>query len=225
MITNALAGLLKDAMDSRVSEVNTCLPAKVKAYYPATQTADLLPCVKRPMPTDTGGQTSEPIPEMLGVPVAFPRAGDFIMHLPLQAEDFVLLVFSQFSIGEFLANGHVQEQQEPDDVRHHSMSSAVAIAGVFPNNDRVSGLSATEALLGNPAGHGVKLSGTKTKVGNLVGTMKRAARKDDPISVTLSVANIAAMNLANAGGQVFAALPVTLTGQITEGSTTVDISD
>lgn len=217
--------LIRDAMDSRANKINTCLPAKVTSYDHTKQTVCVIPSIMRPMPTDTGGRTDEPIPELLDVPVAFPRAGDFVMHLPLEPGDYVLLLFSQYGINEFLATGEQHDQQRSSDIRQHSLGAAIAIAGVFPNAVRVDGLSATEVLLGKPGGSGVGVSASKVKVGNQGGTMKRAARKGDPVKITLTPAHFATLALSNGAGIVSTLYSVEVFGTITEGSTTVDISD
>lgn len=227
MITQSFIELLRDMMESRVNQVNTVLPAVVRWYNHEKQTACVVPAVARPMPTDTGGRTYEPIPELLDVPVAFPQAGDFVLHLPLQAGDFVLLVCAQFALDEFLNAGDQHEQQEPADIRQHNLSSAVVMAGFTPKNSRVEGLSATEVLLGKPGGSGVSVGLSKVKIGNLGATMKQAARKGDTVRVTITLPDIVSMGLVAAPmtGNVTATNALVKDGEITSGSSKVDISD
>lgn len=214
--------LFQDALESRVREIATCIPGKIVSYNPATQRATIQPSIQRPVPTDVGGTTLEPFPELIGVPVAFPRAGNFCLHLPLVQGDFVLLIFPMLSISEFLRIGHQQTQVNPGDQRYHSFGSVLAIAGVYPDNDKVAGLPANEAVFGNPQGEGVAVGAAKVKVGTLAGPLKPAARQGDSVSVTFPPGTI---NVTGPGGASTNTVPITGTGQITSGSAIVDVSD
>lgn len=214
--------VFRDMMESRVQEIATCIPGRVTSYDPSTQRANVQPAVQRPIPTDVGGMTLEPFPELLGVPVAFPRAGNFCLHLPLVPNDFVMLVFPMLSISEFLRIGNQQQQVDPGDVRYHSLGSVYAMAGVYPDNNKVTGLPANEAVLGNPSGAGVAVGAAKVKAGHLAGPLKPAARQGDSVSVTFPPGTL---NVTGPGGASTNTTPVTGTGQITSGSAIVDISD
>jgi Phage protein Gp138 N-terminal domain len=225
--------LMREAMDARCEQINTCIPARVVAYYPATQTADLLPSVKRPMRTDDDSApvTVEPIPKLAGVPVVFPRSGGAVFHVPPQAGDFLLLVFCQWSISQFRSANldntpRDDEAVSPGDMGHHSMRNALAIAGIFPSGMALAGLSATDILLGTPNGLGLKITSSKCQVGDASQPMKSAARKGDAVQVTIDPTDIAAMGLSNGAGPVTALNPVTVNGTITGVcSSKVDISD
>jgi hypothetical protein len=217
--------LLKDAMDSRVSEINTCLPGKVTFVDPGGEKVNVLPTVNRLSKTTLDNLVEEPLPEFLGVKLAFPRGGNFVLYVPPQVGDYVLLVFPQYIISEWIRLGKNQPQVNPGDSREHSLGSAVAIAGIFPSGMEVSGLSATKAILGNPTGMGVSVEAAKVKLGNHSGVTKQVARKDDPVSVTITPAHIIALGLSNGGGPVVAASSATVSGQIQAGSTTVEASD
>jgi hypothetical protein len=214
--------VIQDAIESRVQEIATCLPGKVLSYDAATQTASVRPCLLRNMPTDTGGMATEPLPDMLGVPVAFPRAGDFVLHMPLSPGDFVLLVFPQWSISEFRRIGNQQEQIPTGDTRHHSLGSAIAIPGVFPSGMAVGSLPLTEAIFGNPSGKGVSVGALKVKLGTLAGPFKPTARQGDTVSVTFAPGTV---NVSGPGGPSTNAAPIVGSGQITSGSLVVDTSD
>lgn len=220
-----LTELLKDALDSRAEEINTCLPAKVTGVDHEKQTVNVLVGLKRLAKTTSGDYIAEDIPEFLGVPLAFPRGTGWVMYVPPQIGDYVLLLFPQWVLSEWLRTGDTSEQVHPGDSRVHSMGSAVAIPGVFPSNLPVSGLSASKAILGNPNGVGLSVSNTEVKLGNHTGTTKKVAREGDKVRITITQANIATMALSNGGGTVAAGAPVTVEGTIIEGSNTVKASD
>lgn len=220
---------IEDAVNRRAEQVNTCFPAQVVSYDPATQRADVKPCIKRPVRTDTEGKTAEPLPDFLDIPVIHPRVGNSILHIPLAAGDYVLVLATQWSISEWYRQGDAQV--DPGDMAHHSLGSCVAIAGVFPEGKIATGLNATDILLGSfktgaEAGPSVRITTTKVVVGKNGEASKRVARKTDPVRVTFTPDH-AALILTGAGpGSPCSSLgPITLTGEITEGSLTVEATD
>lgn len=218
---DSLVDLLRDALDARAEAINTCFPAKVLSYDVARQTATLRPSVQRPVRTDTGERTTERLPDLPDVPVTFLRAGDFVFHLPVQEGDFVLVLCPQWSIHEYRRTG--DDHTDPGDVRHHSLGSVVAIAGVFPAGRAVSGLSAAEILLGKVAGPNVKVTATKVQLG-ANGPYARAARVGDPVRVTIPSGAIHVTGSMGAGSNPD---PIVVDGVVGPGggSTKVDISD
>jgi len=225
--TQAYLALLRDAIDARVEQVNTCLPGKVLSYDPASQTASVRLTVKRPMRTDTGGTTTEPLPDLPAVPVVFPRAGDFVLHLPLKAGDGVLVLFSQWSTGEYHRTG--EDAVDPGDMEHHGMGSAVCIAGLFSGAAPAEGLDATTLLMGIHDGPAIRVTDTKVTVGVDGNPAKKAARKDDTVRVTIPAGAIV-VTVPPGGGYGGAVVnvpvaPLDVDGTITSGSDVVDITD
>lgn len=220
----SLYDLIGEAANARAEEINTCFPAQVIAYDAATQTATLRPCVQRPVRDEDGLPQAEELPDMLGVPVAFPRAGDFVLHMPIAAGDFLLVLCATWSLSEWRRQGGARV--DPGDSRHHSLGNAVAIAGVFPSGQKVQGLSASSILLGKVAGPNVKISATKVQLG-ANGPYKAAARSGDAVQVTIDSAAVAGIVAPPMGGAcTLADGAITLSGTITGvGSSKVDISD
>lgn len=224
-----LATLMRDAMESRVSQVNTCMPGVVVSYDHTAQTANVRPALQRPMMTQTGAPMAERLPDVIpSCPVVFPRtAGGAVLHIPLKEGDSVLLLFTQWDMSEWrrLGGAHV----ETGAMTSHPLGSAVVIAGLFPADAPVAGLSATDVLLGTPGGVGVKMTATHMSLGHAGHPMKRAARSGDPVSVNITSANIAGRLIANLTTGAITVVPgmdpIPATGTITDGSPTVDISD
>jgi hypothetical protein len=218
----SLADLIRDAIEERVREIATCFPARVLAYDVATQTASLRPCVQRPVVDEDETAQVERLPDLQNVPVAFPRAGDFVLHLPLAADDFVLVVCATWPISEWRHAGG--DTVDPGDARHHDVGNAVAIAGIFPSGQAVEGLSTTDLLLGKPSGPAVKITASKVQLGT--GATKPVARRTDQVQVTLDGTAVAGILAPPGGGPcTLASGAITLTGTITAGSSVVEASD
>ena len=144
--TDTLAELLLQAIRSELLDVHTCLPAKIQKYDESTQRADVIPLLKKKYkfnekPTD--------LPVITSVPVQWPsaNAGAAFIHLPLKADDFGMVVFSERSIDTWLAGEG--NSVSPEDPRHHDLSDAIFIPGVLPFKKALSISSPDNMILKN----------------------------------------------------------------------------
>lgn len=145
--TPSLAQVIKDMVDSSLFDVRVSMPAKVVEYDHETQKVTVQPIFKREYKDGTKLQ----LPKIYNVPVAFQRAGESIITMPLEKDNYVLLVCCDRSLEKWLSNGG---DVTPDDVRHHSLSDAVAIPGVYPFNDPASVNNANDIIIKNQKGNG-----------------------------------------------------------------------
>ena len=116
-------------MESRLDEVMTATIGRIVKYDPTKQVADVLPVILRPYNIGGGEVDHEQLPVLPNVPLLFPRAGGFVLHLPIAVGDHVLLVFCHDSIGIWREKGSITE---PGELQRHSLANAVAIAGIAP---------------------------------------------------------------------------------------------
>jgi hypothetical protein len=124
-----LAEIIREAITSRLLDVHVCLPGRVESYNEATQTADVLPMIRRPLVTEDGEVVHEDLPKLPNVPVVFQRTAAFSMSFPLVPGDFVLLMFSSSAVGNWRTTGDVSD---PGDLRRHDLSGAFAVPGIAP---------------------------------------------------------------------------------------------
>lgn len=122
--------VIRRAIESRLGDVYTALPGRVESYDPSSQTADVAPCVKRPVPTANGDIILEKMPIIPNVQILFPRGGAFTISWPIAKGDHVLLVFMTYAIGQWRKTG---ETSPPGDLRMHHLSNAIAIPILAPN--------------------------------------------------------------------------------------------
>jgi hypothetical protein len=125
------AEIIRRALESRISDVWTCLPGRVESYDSATQTADVLPTVRRPVPQadEEEPPIHEDLPVLPNVPVLFPRGGGYAITWPLQPGDHVLLVIATLSPQAWRTSG---QPSDPGDLRLHHLGSAMAIPCLAP---------------------------------------------------------------------------------------------
>ena len=88
------------------------------------------------------------------VPIVYPAGGDAILTLPIKAGDTVLLIFSCRSLEEFLASDGSQPLT-PFSKRKHALADAIAIPGLFTNQNHL-GFNFTDIILKNNTESGVE---------------------------------------------------------------------
>ncbi len=175
MTTEELLNLI---LDHRLRELHTALPGRVESYDASKQTCDVLPMLKKQTPNGQGGYTTEDLPVLPNVPVAFPRGGGgFFMSFPLSKGDFVMLVFHERAIGAWRKKG---EATAPGDLRMHSLAGAVAYPGLYPNDDALDDASDSLMVLGKDGADGqIAIAASEIKVGK--NATKKAARQNDGV--------------------------------------------
>lgn len=110
------------AIEAGLSQVWTALPGRVTSYDASTQRATVQPTVANVDP-------DRALPSVPNVPVSFPRAGGYLLALPIEVGDTGLLVFTALSAQSWLKSG---SEGAPQDTRRHTLSSAVFLPGVSP---------------------------------------------------------------------------------------------
>ena len=126
-----LTDALLNAIDYRLVDLHTALPAIVQKYYPDTQVADVQPAIKKKY--NLGGEEQIlDMPVITGVPVVFPSAKNSCLVFPIEQGDSVLLVFSERSMERWLSSGGVTEGGIN---RKFDLTDAIAIVGLHSFNN------------------------------------------------------------------------------------------
>jgi len=137
------AELIARALESRVGDIYTALPGIVQAYDPSTQTADVLPAIKRAIGTTEDDILYEDLPIVPNVKVCFPRGGPFQISWPLVNGDSVILVVSTYSLTEW-RQGDNGQTVEPGDLRIHHIGSALAIPMLATDGNAIPNAQASQ---------------------------------------------------------------------------------
>src|SRR5690606_18355610 len=112
-------------LDMALDDVHTGLPARVEKFAPTTLRGEVVPLVKRRVKND--GEP-EPWPPILDVPFWMPKAGPFVLRLPVRRGDVVLVVVSERALDYLLVDG---QPQDPRFRRRHALDDAIAIPGLL----------------------------------------------------------------------------------------------
>lgn len=126
----SLQNIIKNAIEQRLLDLHTMLPGKVVSYDSATQTADVQPQIKK---TFNNGQSAVNLPVIPEVPVWFFRTVNSHIHIPLKADDYVMLIVAERSLDKFMLSDGIVD---PQDSRKHNLSDCVAIPGLFPTSKK-----------------------------------------------------------------------------------------
>jgi len=136
-------------LDGRQSNMWTALPGIVKSVDLSKMTCEVQPAIQGSTTAEDGVVTVVNLPLLVDVPIVFPRAGSFILTLPLAAGDEVLVCFSSRCIDAWWQLGGVQR---PMEARMNDLSDGFAIPGPSSQAKLVTGISSTGAQLRNLAG-------------------------------------------------------------------------
>jgi hypothetical protein len=125
------AELLRRALESRLGDVYTTLPGRIEKYDAGTNKADVSPTIKRPVPTTDDSISFEQLCIIPNVTICFPCGGGFTVSWPLDKGDHVILLFTTYSINQWLKSGITSE---PGDLRLHHLANALALPMLRPNH-------------------------------------------------------------------------------------------
>lgn len=149
--TPTLNHLFDELLRERLAHVHTSLIASVISYDPVTQTCSCVPVTMHRQPLQEGRSTPLPFPVLDQVPVAHPRWGNWFIHAPLVAGDFVQLVFGESSIDRWREVGGTNVDTVFD--HRFDLSDAVACPhNVYPIAAALAGLSAASFSFGKAGG-------------------------------------------------------------------------
>lgn len=146
-------------------KIHCHVPGIVQAYDAEQQTVTVQVAIRECLITENGAENWTNVPLLLDVPIVFPRAGGYVLTLPITQGDEVLVCFGDACIDAWWQNGGVQNQI---DIRRHDLSDAFAIPGPWSQPRRVSNYSGNSCQLRNEAGTAyVELAGSTI---NIVGS-------------------------------------------------------
>lgn len=158
-----LAEVIRRGMDARIADIHVALPGRVESYDVATQKANVQPLLKRVIASEDGEEVLR-MPVINDVPVIFPRGGGFFLSFPIQAGDHVLLIMNERSIDKWVVNdgGEVN----PDDLRMHDLSDAVAYPGFYPFTKSVDDAHASNLVIGKDGGKQIHVKSAQVALGS-----------------------------------------------------------
>ena len=147
--TNSEDEMFRLMGDSWSNNLRVSIPGIVVAFDAVTQTVTVQPSLRENIRDENGNVTSVNLPLLVDVPIVFPRAGNFVLTLPVAVGDECLVIFADFCIDAWYSNAGIQNQIEK---RRHDLSDGIAIIGLWSQPNKLVNYSTTTAQLRNEAG-------------------------------------------------------------------------
>lgn len=155
--------VLRAALERRLTELHTAIPARVESYDTSKQTADVQPLVQALAPQEGGGTVAENLPVLSSVPVAWPGAGGMRLILPLKKGDTGYVMFCEASIDNWQANGGIVD---PGDSRRFHLADAWFVPGLKSDAQAAwKGDNGDDASFGKDGAHQVVITPDNVELG------------------------------------------------------------
>lgn len=114
--------IFRASVFSVLNNCHTAMPGIITSYNASTNKATIQPALNKAF---LSGE--KPLPILENVPIMFPGGSGFNVTFPVNAGDYVLLIFCERSIDLWKSVGG---QVTPDDPRKFHLSDAIAIPGL-----------------------------------------------------------------------------------------------
>lgn len=146
-----LVRLILDAIEDRLLDLHTGLPAKVLVFDPATNSVDVQPLLLRARRDEDGVLTTFPLPVISRVPIEYPCGGGWSITWPLSVGDTVDLAFCERSLDRW-KEAPPGDLVDPASTRKHDLSDAIAKPCLRPRTAPIPNVSPTNLRIANDAG-------------------------------------------------------------------------
>ena len=145
--TPELEELISRAIEYYLNDLYTTMPGRIESYDSATQMADVKIVLQRRIVNDDDGtEELEELPIIPNVPVVFLRGGGAFVSVPVKRGDQVMVHFSQGSLDNWLSGSG--DVTDPDDVRCHDITDAIAVPGLYPFTSPIRDISDSGLRIG-----------------------------------------------------------------------------
>jgi hypothetical protein len=122
-------------------DLRCAAPAIIKEFDSATQTVTAQLVIKERI-ISNGIAESKKIPVLYKVPIYMPRAGNFIITLPIAVGDECLVVFADTNFDAWQQNGGEENEQMTQ--RRHDLTDAIALCGIWSQKRLIDDYSPTD---------------------------------------------------------------------------------
>ena len=146
---------------SRAIKTRVASPGIIQCFDPVSQTVTVQLAIREKRYND-GEETWEEVPLLVDVPIVFPRAGGYLLTLPIQKGDECLVVFGDNCMDAWWQSGGIQNQI---DCRRHDLSDGYAIPGPWSQPRVVQNYSTKSAQLRTESGEAyIELAGNAINI-------------------------------------------------------------
>lgn len=166
-IINSENELYRSMGDSWKSVLRVAIPGIIQSFDANNQTCTVQPAIREKVINSDYSTSWKELPLLLDVPIVIPRAGNFVLTLPIKEGDECLVIFSDMCIDGWFSLGKIQNQLEK---RRHDLSDGFAILGPWSQPNKIANYSNNSAQLRNLNGNQyIEIKDTEI---NIVGNVK-----------------------------------------------------
>lgn len=183
--------LLEERINFRL---RVCVVGIVQSFDSVKQTVVVRPALTENVKI-AGLNTTVNIPDLLDVPIQFPRAGGFSLTMPIAEGDECLVVFADSCFDAWWQSGGVQNEVEK---RRHDLSDGIALFGIWSQTRRLGSFSTASAQLRDDAGATV-IDVAKTAI--TITAQNVTVNASSTVQVNAQTANVQASGNATLQGQ------------------------
>jgi len=149
--TPELSEIIEQAIESRLFDMHTGLPAKVNSFNASKQTCSVVPLLKRVFLDENNEELVQEMPTIENVPIVYPAGGGWAITWPLQKDDIVYLTFAERSLDRWLEQPK-GSFVDPIQARKFDLSDAVCIPGFRPRVSPLQNLDSADLKIGREDG-------------------------------------------------------------------------
>ena len=157
--------------DNWSNNLRVCIPGIIQSFDATTQTVTVKPAIREKILNADLTESWVDLPLLVDVPIVLPRAGNFVLTMPVTAGDECLVIFSDMCIDAWFSLGGTQNQL---DKRRHDLSDGIALLGCWSQPNKITNYSTSAVQLRNEAGTsyievsdtGIKLVSPSVKINN-----------------------------------------------------------
>lgn len=156
------ANRAENAARRREIGLRVAMPGIIQSFDPAEQTVTVQLAIREQRVDADGNKTWLDIPQLVDVPVVFPRAGGYVLTMPIASGDECLVIFGDACIDAWWQSGGVQNQI---DCRRHDLSDGFAIPGPWSQPQGIPNYSTSTAQFRTVDGSAyVELAGSNINI-------------------------------------------------------------
>lgn len=161
-ITPEQAEIIERAVESDRIDLHVGLPGRIQAVYPAVAGTrdwgvDVVLEVKRTLPSGDKTYTTEELPVLRNVPVAFQGSNNFFLAFALSAGDQGRVMFCEQSIDQWRTKG---DTTSPGDIGRHTLTGGVFVPDLKSIVNAFTDVLTVGAAFGKKGGTQLRATGT-----------------------------------------------------------------
>lgn len=146
----------------RENNLRVASPGIIQSFDSKEQTVTVQLAIREKRLEGDGTERWLDIPQLVDVPVVFPRAGGYVLTFPIKPGDECLVIFGDNCMDAWWQSGGVQNQI---DCRRHDLSDGYAIPGPWSQPRTIPGYSTNSVQLRNESGSAyVELAGDTVNI-------------------------------------------------------------